>query len=214
MPTHPATPSQQHTKSADDPKRWETILRDAGLPPEPPQHHQVSPLSSDSRNDFGDQTRFLDKYSYSIFEAKQEWKQSAGYDFTCLFCGFTFRGAPQGTKYCCPNHRKRHNEGKVYAAMCVDCGHKIHPFDDSKDGLCGGCVWYKQRGFHRTSWRLFVDVLKLVYAKEYAANEAERAKIKRGIVAPTNDSYKQYCASLGIEASIPYYETILSTIRY
>jgi len=214
MSTHPATPTQQHSKSQEHPKDWETILRDAGLPSEPPKHHQASPLSSDSRNDFGDQTRFFDKHSYTIFEAKQEWKQSAGYDFTCLFCGFTFCGAPQGTKYCSDNHRKRHNEGKVYAAMCVDCGHTIHPHDDNEDDLCGGCHWYKVRGLDRKFWRLFYKILReKIWVEEYAAHEAECVKIKRGIVAPTIDSYKKFCASLGIEPSLPYYELILSTIR-
>ncbi len=151
MTNHPVTPSQHHTKSNDDPAHWETILRDAGLPPEPPTHHQCSQLPADSRNDFGDQTQFFDKNSATIFEAKQEWKQSGGYPFTCLFCGVHVNGAPKGTKYCCPDHRKRHNEGKTYKHVMCDgdgCKREIYPvFDDfvTVEGkkLCSWCGWLR-----------------------------------------------------------------------
>jgi hypothetical protein len=214
MPTHPVTPSQQHSKSTQHTNSWETILSDAGLPSEPLRQrntHQLLPNYSPK----DDKRDFFDRNAGVIFEAKQEWKQSAGYDFTCLFCGFTFCGAPQGTKYCSDNHRKRHNEGKVYAAMCADCGHTIHPHDDNKDDLCGGCHWYNVRGLDRKFWWLFYRIIReKIWVEEYAAYEAERVKIKRGIAAPTNESYAKYCASLGIEPSLTHYESVLSTIRF
>lgn len=214
MAHQPVVPTQQHSKSLHNTKDWERLLRDAGLPSEPPPQRNTYQLFSASSTDEGaKKQRFFDRNADAIFEAGQSWKRSPGHSFVCLFCGFGFYGAPLGTKYCTENHRKRHQEGKKYIpVLCVDCGENIH---SSFTGMtrCERCQWYAERGLHRRHVQCFMDVLRIIYAKEIAADAAERARIARGIVAPTIDSYKKYCASLGVEASIPYYETILSTIR-
>ncbi|MGB7600352.1 MAG: hypothetical protein WBM24_08610 [Candidatus Sulfotelmatobacter sp.] len=152
MTNLPVTPSQQHSKSIDDPEYWENILRDAGLPSEPPQPHQLSALPSDSRNDFGDQTTFFDKYSHDIFEAKQQWKKVGDIPLVCEFCECKFYDRV-GTKFCCPSHRKRHGEGKVYVkVMCeqLGCSNEIpwwiEPTKVDGKNFCWPCTQYHKCG--------------------------------------------------------------------
>ena len=179
MTTHPVTPSQQHSESIDDPKHWETILRDAGLPPEPPTHHQLSLLPSDSRNDFGDQTRFFDRHSAAIFEAGQKWKQVGAVPLFCVFCGCNFWDS-KGTKYCCPNHRKRHAEGKVYVkVMCehVGCSREIpwwvEPTVVDGKNFCRLCA-----EMHRLGFNTYEEYLANANAKheEYLATRQRQQK--------------------------------------
>jgi hypothetical protein len=182
MTNPPVTSFQQHSKSIDDPEYWEDILRDAGLPSEPPQHRQVSPLPSDSRNDFGDQTRFFDKHSNDIFEAGQQWKQVGAVLLVCVFCECKFYDRA-GTKYCCPNHRKRHNEGKVYVkVMCEQSGCSIEirwwnepTLVDGKN-LCSLCAEMQRLGFNT-----YEEYLANYNAKhgEYLITQNRQAEQKR-----------------------------------
>jgi hypothetical protein len=151
MTTHPATSSQQPSKSTDDPEYWEGILRDAGLPSEPPRHHQLSSLRPDSTKDFGDDASFFDRNSPALFEMQQKWKRAGFLKLVCDFCACDFWGRA-GTKYCSDNHRKRHNEGKVFSAVpCAGCDKEIHPLDEPYivDGKkhCSWCEWCLRRGW-------------------------------------------------------------------
>jgi hypothetical protein len=173
MTTPPVIPSQQHTKSEENPQYWEEILRDAGLPSEPHPQHNTSPLFSDSLKDFGDERSFFDKYSYAIFEAKYERtrKDVPASVCVCQFCGIRFYERA-GTKFCCSNHRKRHDEGKEYKhVMCEGdgCGREVFPVFESfvaVDGkkLCGWCAWLKKHtGWTRAQMDLFAQIRKAIW---------------------------------------------------
>jgi len=184
MSHHPVVHSQQH-KSNDDPEVWENILRDAGLPPEPCPIRNATPLPKDPSSDFVVEKGFFDRNSDAIFEAKQDWKKSAGYDFVCLFCGVHVYGAPKGTKYCCSNHRKRHDEGKTYQHIMCEadgCDREIFPvFDDvvTIEGkkLCTRCVM-RRDAFAKVGVSTMDEFRALVKRKhdEYLLRSQEQQK--------------------------------------
>lgn len=173
MTTPPVVPSQPHTKLQDNPEYWDSILRDAGLPPEPHPQHNTSLLLSDSPKDFGDERSFFDKYSYAIFEARLDRtrKDVPASVCVCLFCGVRFYERV-GTLYCCSNHRKRHDEGKEYTHVMCDgdgCGREVFPIFESLvtvDGkkLCDWCAWLnKHRGWTRAQMDLFAKIRQAIW---------------------------------------------------
>jgi hypothetical protein len=186
------------------------------------------PTSVDSDDEHKDAIRFFDKNSTEIFEAKQQWKQIPAGVCVCLHCSVHF-AEREATKYCCPNHRKRHHEGKVYEHIhCEGCGDEMFPvFDYIVGNLCNWCTWLnKHTGKSRAEYDLYLSAFK--ETKEYQVYHAYRMEIAeryRGIMdvavggasvssmkATTHTSYVNYCAAVGVEPSLIYYEMILDTI--
>jgi hypothetical protein len=137
-----AVPNPRHPDLAQLQNDWEAILRDAGLPPEPTPIRNATTLPKDPETPT--KKNFFDRYSYDIFEAKQQWKSVGVRKIHCLFCDYPFWDRA-GTNCCCPNHRKRHNEGKVYTkVMCATpgCTRQVYWFMvREKETLCDHCAW-------------------------------------------------------------------------
>jgi len=144
MASHPVTSSRQHSKSLHDTQYWEDILRDAGLPPEPPPQRNTYSLPKDSQSDFLVNKSFFDRHSDAIFEARQDWKRAGVVKCECQFCKYVFWDR-KGTKFCCDNHRKRHHEGKVYKkVMCAT------------EGCVEQVVWFRVPEGETLCWRCAV----------------------------------------------------------
>lgn len=142
MAHQPVVPTQTPIQSAHDTKDWESILRDAGLPPEPPPMRNTSPLPSDPSEDFSHERSAFERYSIDIFEASQQWKQVGAITLVCEFCGHKFLGRT-GQKHCSTECRRRKsaNEPKE---MCVGCTKTIaacEPEIVEGKKYCGWCAW-------------------------------------------------------------------------